>query len=39
MEIIIGLIVFLLLKIAMFAPFAGEIGGTNINSLKRAGLH
>jgi len=39
MEILIGLAVFLLLKIAMFAPFTREINGTNIDSLKKSGLY
>jgi hypothetical protein len=39
MEIIISLAVFLLLKIAMLAPFAREIEGTDIDSLKKAGLY
>jgi hypothetical protein len=38
MEIIIGLAAFLLLKIAMLTPFAREIEGRDINSLKKAGL-
>jgi hypothetical protein len=39
MEIIIGLVTFLLLKIAMITPFAREIAGTDPDGPKKAGLH
>jgi hypothetical protein len=39
MEIILGLGLFLLVRIVMISPFAGEIEGTRIDSLKKAGLY